>query len=144
MYADPHHTPHIKTILLVEDDLDDQEFITQAFLHIDKHLRIHKVFNGNKVLPYLQNLTDSELPQLIVLDYNLPERDGSEVLQALAQYERYQAIPKIVWSTSNSPQSFGRCMELGAASYLVKPYDIAGIENLARQMLEFCPATVLD
>lgn len=134
--------PNVKTILLAEDDIDDQDFITEAFLNIDNDLTIHAVSNGNSVLSFLENLTDEQLPQLIVLDYNLPELDGVEVLQLLMEKSRYQAIAKIVWSTSNSPQYCARSLELGAAFYMVKPSNIAGIEEMARQMLDLCPATV--
>jgi CheY-like chemotaxis protein len=128
----------LKSILLVEDDVDDQDFITEAFRTIDPQLTIHIVSNGNRVLPFLQAFPEAELPQLIVLDYNLPELDGGEVLQVLTADERYRLIPKIVWSTSNAPRYKARALELGASGYMVKPSNITGIENMAREMLEFC------
>lgn len=134
--------PSVRTILLVEDDIDDQEFIREAFLSIDSSLTVHTVSNGNAALNYLQSLTDSQLPQLILLDYNLPQLDGSEVLQTLTEYSRYHTIPKIVWSTSDSPQYKMRCLRFGATSYIVKPSFIADIKNIARQMLELCQVAV--
>src|SRR5438309_7915556 len=92
------------SILLVEDDHDDQDFITEALLNLDNRLSIHIEPNGNKALGYLETCADEALPQLLILDYNLPEIDGAEVLQLLMQNKRYHAIPKIVWSTSNAPQ----------------------------------------
>lgn len=135
-------SPIVKTILLVEDDVDDQEFITEAFRTIHPGLAIHIVSNSHSVLPFLQTLTNAQLPQLMVLDYNLPEQDGSDVLQTLAACKRYRAIPKIVWSTSSAPQYKARCLELGAACFMIKPTDITGIENMARQMLDYCQAVV--
>jgi CheY-like chemotaxis protein len=132
---------NVKTILLAEDDIDDQDFITEAFQKIDSSLTIHTVLNGTKVLPFLDSLSDEQLPQLILLDYNLPEQNGAYVLEQLTKSSRYQSIPKIVWSTSNWAQYRNRCLELGAAFYMVKPSDIKGIENLARQMVELCQAT---
>jgi CheY-like chemotaxis protein len=132
---------NVKTILLAEDDIDDQDFITEAFQKIDSSLTIHTVLNGTKVLPFLDSLSDEQLPQLILLDYNLPEQNGADVLEQLTKSSRYQSIPKIVWSTSNWAQYRNRCLELGAAFYMVKPSDIKGIENLARQMVELCQAT---
>jgi CheY-like chemotaxis protein len=131
-----------RSILLAEDDVDDQDFITEAFRNIDPQLTIHIVPNGNSVLPFLQNLTDTQLPQLMVLDYNLPQLDGCDVLQTLTAHERYRAIPKIVWSTSNAPQYKARSLEQGAACYMVKPSDMAGVETMARQMLDSCKAAV--
>jgi CheY-like chemotaxis protein len=136
-HSDPSGT-HVKNILLAEDDIDDQDFITEAFLQIDAQLAIKTVSHGNKLLPFLENLTNDELPQLIILDYNLPELDGAQVLQSLQHKIRYASIPKIVWSTSNSPQYKIKCLELGAAFYVVKPSTISGIEEMARHMLELC------
>jgi CheY-like chemotaxis protein len=133
--------PNVKTILLAEDDIDDQDFITEAFQKIDSSLTIHTVLNGTKVLPFLNSLSDEQLPQLILLDYNLPEQNGADVLEQLTSNSRYQAIPKIVWSTSNWAQYRNRCLELGAAFYMVKPSDIQGIEDLAKQMIDLCQAT---
>lgn len=133
---------NIKTILLAEDDLDDQEFITEALLRIDPDLVIHIVPNGTEVLRFLEKQSDCQLPQLLILDYNLPEQDGAEVLQALRQHRRYQAITIIVWSTSNAPQYKARSLELGATFYMAKPSTITGIEHMARQMLELCHTLV--
>jgi len=131
---------NIKTILLVEDDVDDQDFIIEALLEIDDQLTIHTVSNGNKALPFLEALPDDQLPQLLILDYNLPELDGPEVLQQL-QNPRYEPMVKIVWSTSNAPQYKARCLELGATFYLVKPSTITGIAAMASQMLQVCEST---
>lgn len=125
-------------ILLAEDDLDDQEFLTDAFATLNTDLKVHGITNGNKAIGFLQELDDTQLPKLIILDYNLPEMNGAEILQALLQEERYRVIPKIVWSTSNSPNYQTKCLELGAKAYLVKPSDVAGIESMARQMLAYC------
>lgn len=128
----------IKSILLVEDDLDDQDFIKEALLNLDNSLSIQTITSGTKVLPYLETLAANDLPQLMILDYNLPELDGAEVLNKLQKNSRYEAIAKIVWSTSSAPQYQVRCLSLGAACYLVKPSTISGIEDMARQMLYGC------
>ena len=141
MNSNPFKSQTAKSILLVEDDVDDQDFITEALLRIDSQLSIHTVSNGTKVLPFLETLADDSLPNLLILDYNLPEVDGAEVLQMLRQNSRYEAIAKVVWSTSNAPQFKASSLKLGAATYLVKPSTIAGIESMAQQMLSYCSAT---
>ena len=130
----------VKSILLVEDDVDDQDFITEALLRIDSQLSIHTVSNGSKVLPFLEALADDSLPNLLILDYNLPEVDGAEVLQMLRQNSRYEAIAKVVWSTSNAPKFKASSLNLGAVTYLVKPSTVSGIETMAQQMLSYCSA----
>jgi len=132
------------TILLIEDDCDDQDFITEALLGIDNKLAIHIEPNGNKALNYLAALDDKALPQLLILDYNLPEQDGAEVLQLLMQNSRYHHIPKIVWSTSNAPQFKKRSLESGAVLYMIKPSTMAGIESMAREMLAQCQLAICN
>ncbi len=128
----------IKRILLAEDDLDDQELLIEAIEQLDSHSQFYTVTNGNKAVSFLEKLADDQLPALIILDYNLPEINGGQILQILNTHQRYQAIPKVVWSTSNSPFYQTQCLELGAKAYLVKPSDLVSIQNMARQMLAFC------
>lgn len=127
-------------ILLAEDDLDDQEFLVDAFAAINRNIKIHGITNGNKTIGYLQNLDDTQLPSLIILDYNLPELNGAEILEILQKDTRYQYIPKIIWSTSNSPMYRSKCLQLGAKAYMVKPSDVMSIENMAKEMLRYCTA----
>ncbi|RYY99509.1 MAG: response regulator [Chitinophagaceae bacterium] len=122
-------------IFLAEDDMDDQELLIEAMaVHLPGAV-VQTASNGKKALTILQALPDPALPTLIIVDYNLPEVNGSEILKALAAEARYAAIPKLVWSTSNSPLYRQICLDLGARAYFVKPSDIKGIERMAREML---------
>jgi CheY-like chemotaxis protein len=126
---------HTGFILIADDDLDDQELLGDAFRAIDKLLALEFIHNGNKVVKYLEKLDDAELPSLIVLDYNMPELNGVEILRVLNDGTRYKPIPKIIWSTSNSIVYKKLCLELGAADYIVKPSDLASFESIAHYML---------
>ena len=125
-------------IFLAEDDVDDQELLIEAFTIQSQSLKIHTATNGKKAALFLDELSDDALPCLIVLDYNLPEVDGAQLLELLTSKSRYDDIPKVVWSTSNSPMYRKLCLQMGAKAYFVKPNDIKGIHNLAKEMLEFC------
>lgn len=81
---------------------------------------------------------DPQLPCLIVLDYNIPEINGAEILEKLQQYHRYATIPKVVWSTSDSHLYRQNSLACGARAYLVKPSSISGIAEIAKEMLRFC------
>jgi CheY-like chemotaxis protein len=129
--------PH-KTVFLAEDDIDDQEFLTEALLDIDGTIRVHVEKSGDKAVGYLETLSDERLPCLIVLDYNLPLVSGHQILQNMQHYPRYKDITKVVWSTSNSPMYEKACLDSGATAYFVKPADIAGIRVLAEKMLDYC------
>lgn len=125
-------------IFLAEDDVDDQELLVEAFAQIDNTIKVKAVNNGMKALSFLEALLPDENPCLIILDYNLPELSGAEILERLKQSGRFKDITKVVWSTSNSPVYEQICIQHGASAYLVKPNDITGINRLAQLMLQMC------
>jgi CheY-like chemotaxis protein len=131
-------TSEIISVFLAEDDIDDQELLIEAFAGHNEKIKVTTATNGKKALTILEGLKDNELPCLIVLDYNLPEINGGEILKILKGNERFADIPKVVWSTSNSPQYKQICLNCGASAYFVKPSEISGIEKLAKEMLGFC------
>jgi CheY-like chemotaxis protein len=71
------------TILLADDDPDDQELIVHAFTEVSPSFRLHIVNDGKEVINFLSTVSDNKLPCLIVLDYNMPELNGAQVLQKL-------------------------------------------------------------
>ena len=123
------------TILLAEDDLDDQELLKEAFLEIDPAIQFYSFSSGKKILSQLENL--NIVPDLVILDYNIPEMNGAEILQHINKKEQYQSIVKIVWSTSNSPFYENACLALGAKAYFVKPSTLSGLSQLAKVMLSY-------
>lgn len=127
-----------RTIFLAEDDIDDQEFLREALLAIDPLIELVCFRNGIKFINGISQLKDGLLPELIILDYNIPEINGAEILERLKDDQRYDGIPKIVWSTSDSQLYRQDCLSFGAVAYLVKPSSVSGIREIAKQMLEFC------
>jgi CheY-like chemotaxis protein len=126
------------TILLAEDDLDDQEMLIEALNQKDPSIRFLVAATGSKALELLKNMAVSGPPSLVVLDYNLPEMSGAEILARLREMPEYDKVRKVVWSTSNSPIYQKKCLELGAHSYIVKPSGIAGIRSVADALLALC------
>ncbi|HUR67289.1 MAG TPA: response regulator [Chitinophagaceae bacterium] len=130
--------PPSKFILLGEDDPDDQEMLKEVFASIDSAFILLFVDSGKEVLSALEKLHDEQLPCLIVLDYNMPGLNGSEILREVGQNERYKDIPKVVWSTSGSDKFKILCLELGAVDYVIKPSNTKQLERIARYMLSLC------
>lgn len=122
-------------ILVAEDDIDDQELLEQALRTIKPDLEILFFTNGNKFRLYLDKLEDSNLPDLILLDYNLPELSGVDILKYMKERERYSLIPKIIWSTSNSVVFKNQSMALGATDYIVKPINFDSFTSIAGHLL---------
>jgi CheY-like chemotaxis protein len=127
-----------KIILLADDDLDDQQLLEEAFLLLEKDAAIHTVSSAKEVLEYLQTCPKEELPHLIVLDFNMPDFTGAEVLELIYAHTDYKKIPVVVWSTSNSPFHKSLCEEKGAVQYFSKPNSFIEISQLASKMLRFC------
>ena len=91
-----------KFILLGEDDADDEELLKEVFTTLDNSFSMRFANNGRKLVTHLEQLPDSDLPCLIILDYNMPELNGADILKSLKAQARYDSIPKIIWSTSGS------------------------------------------
>jgi CheY-like chemotaxis protein len=127
-----------KFILLGEDDADDQEMLKEVFESIDASFILFFVNNGGEVLSALEKFRDDQMPCLIILDYNMPGLSGADILRELGTNERYEKIPKIVWSTSTSEKFRNLCLELGAVDYVIKPNNIIDLEKTARYMLAVC------
>ena len=127
-----------KFILLGEDDIDDQEILEEIFSDVDPSCRLKFINNGKKLISHLEDVKDEHLPCLIILDYNMPELNGAEILKTLDGNTRLKKVPKIIWSTSNAPAYRTKCMELGASDYLVKPSKINMLEDMVKHMLSYC------
>jgi len=113
-------------ILIAEDDADDRFLLQAAFEENGFTDKLHFVENGVEVLEYLQTLAgdgnnESHFPRFILLDLNMPKKDGREVLKELKQNTVLKNIPVVIFSTTNNEQEMRRCYELGANSYITKP-----------------------
>ena len=124
-------------IFLAEDDLDDQELLAEAFHNIDPSIQLESFSTGKKFLSHIDSLPDNEIPDMIIVDYNIPEINGADVLKHLEEQHRYQKIIKLVWSTSNAPLYEESCMAMGATAYLVKPSNIEALQDIAKKMLSY-------
>lgn len=128
-------------ILLADDDLDDQELLEEAFLVVNPNVAVHAVSSGADLLQYLKECDSSNLPSLMVLDYNMPGMNGIEVLEHLSI--RGCTIPAVVWSTSNSALLQKQSEEKGAREFYQKPMAFDDFVLLAGKMLTFCDPTVV-
>src|SRR5215213_799532 len=124
-------------ILLADDNPDDQSFIRDAFSFVNANVVLKILDSGYDLLQHLKIITDADLPSLIVLDYNMPKMNGTEVLEILLKEKRYQPIPKIILSTSFYQQHIDNCIELGADGYLIKPDNLFSWKKIALNMLAY-------
>jgi two-component system, chemotaxis family, response regulator Rcp1 len=114
-------------ILLVEDNPSDVELVREALQGWTKPNQIAVVEDGVKALQYLRRQPpygDRQPPQLILLDLNLPKKDGMEVLREIKADEDLSAIPVIVLTTSDRENDVRSAYALHANCYLTKPLEI--------------------
>lgn len=128
------------TILMADDDLEDLELMEEAMRESNGDLHFYKVQNGREVLDYLASKPDDQLPCLIILDYNMPELNGSQVLFELGKDPRYDGISKVIFSTSNAPTHINECRDNGAADYFVKPTTMEDLNRIVRKLISYCEA----
>ncbi len=120
-------------ILIAEDDADDRFLLNAAFQENGFHDKLHFVENGVELLDFLDGISGGalagRLPSFILLDLNMPKKDGREALKEIKQNDFLKKIPVIIFSTTNNEQEMKRCYELGANSYITKPNSF---ENLIK------------
>jgi CheY-like chemotaxis protein len=111
-------------ILIAEDDADDRFLLKSAFDENGFNDKLTFVENGVELMEYLNNCITSApelLPGFILLDLNMPKKDGREVLKEIKTSTEFKTIPVVIFSTTNSRLEMERCYELGANSYITKP-----------------------
>jgi len=125
-------------VFLAEDDMDDQEMLMEMMAEAFPQIIFTTANTGSSALTLLQSIAADDVPRLILLDYNLPEMSGAEILEHISRMKHLEKSRRVVWSTSNSPVYQQRCLALGAQLYIVKPVDIAAFRNIAEQLVALC------
>src|SRR5687767_590116 len=88
-------------IVIVDDDADDRALIKDAFLENNPNANFVLLENGDQLLEFLENVKDGESPSLILLDLNMPGKDGREALEEIKKNSTLRNIPIVVFSTSS-------------------------------------------
>ena len=105
-------------ILVAEDDSDDRFLLQTAFKEKGYDDKLEFVENGVELIEFLSNIKDnktthSSFPYFILLDLNMPKKDGREALKEIKQHPDFKKIPIIVFTTTKNESEIKRCYELG-------------------------------
>ncbi len=120
-------------LLLVDDDAVDRELFAEAMSLAGAGYKLKEAQNGEAALEYLH--AADRLPDLIVLDLNMPIKDGRETLIELKTTPRLRHIPVCIMSTSSSPFDVESAYNTGATLFLVKPHDFKKLIDMLKSLL---------
>ncbi len=132
-------------ILLIEDNPGDVRLTREGLRDGPVPVSLNVVPDGEEALRYLRregHYTNSVVPDLVLLDLNLPKRDGREVLAEMKSDELLRKIPVIVLTTSMAEQDIRCAYELHANCYLQKPVELDRFLDLVHCIKEFWFTTV--
>ena len=132
-------------VLLVEDDPGDVLLIEEAFADNKVRNRLHTVSDGVEALQFLRRegeYANAPQPDLVLLDLNLPRKDGREVLAEVKGDETLRHIPVVVLTTSKAEEDVLRSYKLHANAYVTKPVDFERFIEVVRQIDEFFVSVV--
>lgn len=129
-------------VLLIEDNPGDAALTRIAFEEsgLDVQLQVSRNFqDARSLLDGFQSRSGEQHPELILLDLNLGDGSGHELLAYLKQQSSLRSIPVVIVTTSDSPQDRAQSMTLGAAAYVVKPNDFDCFVETLKGLMSFVP-----
>jgi CheY-like chemotaxis protein len=132
-------------VLLVEDDPGDVVLTKEAFADNKVKNNLHVVSDGEEAIAFLRRegaFTDAPRPDLILLDLNLPRKDGREVLEEIKADDALRPIPVVVLTTSEAEEDIVRSYDLHANAYVTKPVDFEQFISVVRRIDDFFVSVV--
>ena len=127
-------------VLLVEDDAGDVLMTREAFEHYKIRNTLHVVTDGEQAIQFVRRkgeFASAPRPGLIMLDLNLPRRDGLEVLAEIKADPELRLIPVVILTTSQAEEDIVRSYALHANAYVTKPVDFERFIEVIRQIDNF-------
>ncbi len=131
------------TILMAEDDEEDRMLTTEAFEEVKLANDLRFVNDGEELMDYLyrrgrySNPESSPRPGLILLDLNMPKKDGREALKEIKSDSKLRQIPIVVLTTSKSEEDIFRTYDLGVNSFITKPVSFASLVAIVKTLSEY-------
>jgi two-component system response regulator len=139
-------SPPPTDVLLVEDNPSDVYLTQVAFRRRRSERQIHVVEDGVQALAFLRHERPYDAaphPALVLLDLNLPRKDGFKVLEEMKADEALRKIPVIILTTSTAAADIERCYRFHANCYIAKPVDFDDFERVVNEIESFWFSTVM-
>lgn len=131
------------TILYADDDAEDRMLVKDAWAENRLANELHFVEDGEELMDYLRrrgqyaNLADQPLPGMILLDLNMPRKDGREALQEIKADPKLRSIPVVVLTTSKAEEDILRAYDLGVNSFILKPVTFQSLVDLTLTLSKY-------
>lgn len=131
------------TILMADDDPDDQLLVQDAFEEVHLNNQFAFVSDGIELMDYLHrrgdyaDLAGTPLPGLVLLDLNMPKKDGREALREIKEDPVLRTIPVVILTTSSAEEDILRTYDLGANSFIVKPVTFDKLVEIIRKVTNY-------
>ncbi|MBW3660190.1 MAG: response regulator [Gemmatimonadetes bacterium] len=138
--GDGRTTHRSAEILLVEDNPSDVYLTEVALREAAIDSQLHVAQDGEAALAFLRReggYAEAPRPEIVLLDLNLPGKDGRQVLAEIKADEALRKIPVIVLTTSTAPSDVAQCYDLHANCYVTKPVDFDQFESVIRTIESF-------
>ena len=130
--------PENNYVLIIDDDEEDVFALKWALDRSLTKMEVVHIDDGAAALDFLLSIEKAvELPDLIILDINMPGVDGYDTLAAVRSSDITRHIPALMFSTSDSPKEIKKSYLNGANAHLVKPNSIRGLQLLAESVAQF-------
>ena len=124
-------------ILIVDDDPEDRQALIDELARQQPALTVKQLEGGRELLDFLDECAPDHFPAVIVLDYQMPDVNGPDVLSNLSTDDRFRILTIVMWSTSPRTKDIEECKRLGAADYLVKPHSMEELTKSIHKMLTY-------
>lgn len=128
-------------ILIAEDDLDDRFLLQTAFNEKGYNDKLEFVENGVELIEFLTKIQNNDsqysYPYFILLDLNMPKKDGRETLKEIKEHPVFKKIPIVIFTTTKNESEIKRCYELGANTYVVKPESFEGLTRVLQDIRNY-------
>jgi DNA-binding response OmpR family regulator len=127
-------------ILLIEDNPADVRLVQEVFKEARIHNKIYVTLNGEKAMRLLRRESEyaqASRPDLIILDLNLPKKQGKEVLKEIKEDENLKTIPVVILTTSNAEEDLIETYQNNANCYITKPVDLDNFINVVKIIENF-------
>jgi CheY-like chemotaxis protein len=131
------------TILYADDDAEDRMLVKDAWAENRLANELHFVEDGEELMDYLRrrgqytHLVNEPLPGMILLDLNMPRKDGREALQEIKADPRLRSIPVVVLTTSKAEEDILRAYDLGVNSFILKPVTFQSLVDLTLTLSKY-------